>query len=1068
MAEQTKNYTYVETLQGLSSNILNWLKDNKLSYVTDISKLSQTSGLIIFENPLPQGVYEIKDFEPTDTMSMPIYHDYYDLNNTKNTNAQQVIYNGFLVALGLGDKIGPNSETNFYAELFIQLNGVLSFRTLKGYDSNNNKYLFSDWRDLNSYTFSQDFSELNSANINENNIGNWVFTALTQARSGLVLKDGTDLNHTVIETLGSGGEINISDGQTLEGAIPPGWFWLSSVCKYEHMPEGVTSGLLLFFADHNPPADADTRSYQMIIDYNTLHIYIRNLKTTNDMRKWTDWALVYDSSEKIAASEMMLKNDFLTYEQGNLAQEWELGGKSILKNTGFQFHPTEESFKLWCELVVNNNSKTICIPIESNSYYCLSIDNSSNYAKNLCFALSQKAIAATQRPVGGSQSGSFAYTNSFDGYKQFIFKTGENDKLLYISSNINEKQLSLIKITEEDKKAEEANLYQIVGSEVDSVSYTIPWNYDKLWRLRNYKSNYFITDDAKFKLNKKVLIDSDQIVDSETMTVTIEKSNNLFNGYCVHNNWHFTVNNSKQPSLTRSNVGQNNKNLFYLLNTDDLNENENYVITIQNCGYNTTVTEGGWTNEFSYSMVGAFNRPSEESDKENKYDFITIKNKLMYPDAQTSSIELNDTNFTTINRATTAIDLNKCYQLIINGALCKEKYSTLIFAFGYQCEIIPFIHMNTTKDIAYDADKNPQGFYRQVSDSPWIDRNTTNNFLYGSIHIKTNDAEYTLAHYNNSLQYDAQYKELNSIRLKDQIIGEYQLYSGDGSEIEGVVKLDKQDASGNQPTDSDFIGGYHNNELMLNKVLFIDGREINLALPNTQIFTNVKNIVFSQESRIYLYQSNLKTSTSKDDKATSSRQIHFPNERRSRTILGELNNNTIICSHSQEDDVAFTRTKTLTFEANKLTIANEWYTAYTPPKDSQDSSFTRGIFQSHLNGMLNLPYKTQINGQDQQIIQRIVTNTKVLPQETLSRCNIPSSIGFTFCKAYLTNGLAISIKALNPIGNEYRGQLTQYADESRLKVYFDNIGIQSGKKFYPLNSGDVLYGECEIEVSKER
>ena len=151
------------------------------------------------------------------------------------------------------------------------------------------------------------------------------------------------------------------------------------------------------------------------------------------------------------------------------------------------------------------------------------------------------------------------------------------------------------------------------------------------------------------------------------------------------------------------------------------------------------------------------------------------------------------------------------------------------------------------------------------------------------------------------------------------------------------------------------------------------------------------------------------------------------------------------CNTSQNKGVqAFNRVKTLNFKGDKVTIANRFEVL-------KDLTIERGAL------MLFQCYKSQ---GDNVIINKFSNNNDLIIYDVPDEEGVMplSSKKMTQVKFY-TNFGVIDVKATKGFDNEkYKGYITNFGSQNRLKIYFDYINTTT-----EVVTGDIL--ECEFEFN---
>lgn len=240
-------------------------------------------------------------------------------------------------------------------------------------------------------------------------------------------------------------------------------------------------------------------------------------------------------------------------------------------------------------------------------------------------------------------------------------------------------------------------------------------------------------------------------------------------------------------------------------------------------------------------------------------------------------------------------------------------------------------------------------------------------------------------------------------------INTWRLYEGNITNNKGIILCNmwsNSDAEGaiQIKGEDDFISGFHGDEIIKSIVATIDGQVIDLSSDiQERDFITLKFIV---ESDVY----HCNTS-------------------------------------SVASNIAFKRVKVITFENDTVKIANR-YTA------QEDLTIFRGAialfqcYKSYGGKKILLGY----NDNENLNYVEIPETTGELPEGSnkIKEVNLYTNVGL------------INVK-MNSLLNEeyYKGFINNFADQNRVKVYFDYIqGNSSGT---PIKSGDVL--QCEFEFS---
>ena len=233
----------------------------------------------------------------------------------------------------------------------------------------------------------------------------------------------------------------------------------------------------------------------------------------------------------------------------------------------------------------------------------------------------------------------------------------------------------------------------------------------------------------------------------------------------------------------------------------------------------------------------------------------------------------------------------------------------------------------------------------------------------------------------------------------------FRLYSGMLVNDDGAFTMwSNSDAEGaiRIQGETDYVSGFHGSEVMTAFKVFMDGADIT---SETSIDSDFDTLMFYVESDVYhCYQD---------------------------TAVAET--------------VAFKRCKIVSFSGNKVTVSN----SYIPQETLTITSARIALFQCYKSDG-NTPVFTDLS---------VNTDFKNYPVSTIATSKPSDSDKMTEAILHTAYG-RIRFKSILTSGQSYKGNVTDFASQNRVKVYFDTISRTS-----EIQTGEQIMSQFEFEVA---
>lgn len=1088
--------SFQEGLRQLSFTIRNWLNSNAIVNKSllpnniELNKIIQSG--FYFLNP------DNKYYDAPLTSEAGALLWVMQDSEKKATNLYQFYLDKNSMQLYMRTKI---EENEFDAWRLIKANGEItgiSTEDLENYKTQILKEVANGYIDLNSYTTNKQEQE-EKILLLDKKFENYATTEQLEDSEQTILSMILQLDQELNENYFNKEEIlkllnNFTPGEPGTG-IPQitinkdidlnseelqktGIYFLPFEFKYENAPINQQfGGLLLIYADEDT---LDYRTYQFLILHQKIYYRKTNGYTeygsSDDNYNWTDWKLLGDLDplkigELKADIDAMSKHEFLKPVEGNLFDNNFIGGYRISGPRGL----TEDDLNN-TEFVDNSRytfdavegyKGTAIIPIQPNTSYWVGMDqiikerrpekeapDDNRLYSYFALATATKALEVKENFDGGV----FRKLPKVDIIGH-IFTTGPNDKYLYVQTCRGEvaPYLEVVQIDLNNLPIELQNANKIVYNSENKKEEDTGWyildtgNWKTLTKLGDYNSVVYTFSD-KIKLDKSPeIINLNNKIDSAItngLSVDVHGNiSNLFDGNFISYTKGYRIGGSTISNMA-SNVNGTNNNPIAVI---PVSIGKKYHLYISPHGKEFSSNNNGTITYSYFTKIGASDLIKNEIERK-------VDRGETFPLGQVGT-------FTGTNGIITDLYLTIQDQYYIgnnvnSGSIIPK--TLIIQTTGDQN--VPFIYMEEIEEF-------PEGL---TTSTQYISYNKIPNIIapinsYGEVNINYGRVNYKLKH-----EYNPK-KGTNTWRWWRHGVDEGIFF--DGTDCEGPVRLSNIEEDGTFTTQSDYIGGYHGNELMESVSLLIDGQKV--ALNSQQSFDNCKTVSMIVESNCYYSQKHLYEVSSivnnNDGTLTIvylDGDVNAPEDggpvnviiNQTQVDIGDAQLKTIIGYSTKylilnyaREDCLFHRIKHLSFENNKLNIRNYW--KYVGPNNKY--ALNHGFY----TGLYSILFK-YLNGVSSDYTNRLFT----IPLENETDKSSKDLIS-TEASKYLTEvkffgkSFDTTIKSLKGQSEYYQGRIQNMLPGSgaRYKAYLSDYEL--GKNTIKLTKNNEFIGEFEITTT---